>query len=86
MAKDKETTKKPKQQASKKGAPKKRTKVDLVADMRKYKQEIQQVRFGLSKESLQKRDSRGTLRKMVARTATQITVLTSGDVPDDASV
>ena len=51
---------------------KKVSKEDLVGQMRKYKKEMQELRFGLSKEA-QKDGSRKKLRKQAARAAVQLT-------------
>ena len=60
---------------SKKSKKKVVSKGDLVGQIRKCKQEMQEVRFGLSKEVQQKGGSRRNLRKQVARAATQLTML-----------
>ena len=53
---------------------KKVSKEDLVGQMRKHKKEMQELRFGLSKEA-QKGGSRKNLRKQAARVAVQLTKL-----------
>lgn len=77
MAK-KEDTKKAKSGDAKKKAVgasvKKVSKEDLVGQMRKHKKEIQEMRFGLSKEA-QKGGSRKNLRKQAAQAAVQLTKL-----------
>ena len=75
MAK-KEDTKKAKGGGAKKKASgasvKKVSKEDLVGQMRKCKKDMQEMRFGLSKEA-QKSGSRKNLRKQAARAAVQLT-------------
>ncbi|MCY4577045.1 MAG: hypothetical protein OXB96_01245 [Candidatus Kaiserbacteria bacterium] len=55
-------------------------KEDLIQQIRKHKQEIQEMRFGLSKEAQRKGSSRKRLRQQVARAATKLTTLRKSGV------
>ena len=54
--------------------PKVMKKEDLVEQMHKHKKGVQEMRFGFS-GGQQKNGSRKRLRKQIARTATQLTML-----------
>ena len=65
---------------------KKKTKEDLIADLRKGKTELQQLRFRLSSESQRKTARRRDLRRRLARVTADLRALRSdpGSQPKDA--
>ena len=54
---------------------KKETREELIEKIRNHKEEIQSVRFGVSKKEMQKGGSSKQLRREVARAATKLTAM-----------
>ena len=74
------------QKKEKKGS-KKKTRADMVKDLRGYKKELQSVRFRLSAKSQQKTAAHRTLRKNIARTKTDLAALAKGKkIADDSKM